>query len=100
MGEKETREKKSYFSGSSAMQIQKNFEPLIVLRGQHELTVYGCRKILLYTPPEIRLSMRKRQLCIFGKALSCTSFSGGAVTVEGMIEAIRYENMLSEGKEP
>lgn len=63
---------------------------LVVLRGQGMATVYGCRKILLYTSPEIRLCMKKKQICIFGSELVCTSFSGGTVTVEGQIEGIRY----------
>lgn len=71
-------------------------EPLVVLRGQREATVYGCRKILLYTPPEIRLRMRKKHLCILGEGLCCTSFSGGTVTVEGKIDAIRYVRETEE----
>ena len=75
------------------------FEPLTVMRGGREVVVYGCRKILLYTPGEIRLAVKKQCLCVCGEALFCTSFSGGAVTVEGKIEAIRYGDAVAERRE-
>ena len=65
-------------------------EPTVVLCGEGELTAYGCRRIVLYTQPEIRLAMRRKTLCICGDRLICTSFSAGTVTVEGEIRAIRY----------
>lgn len=73
-------------------------EPMIVLHGEREAIVYGCRRILLYTPPQIRLSLGKRQLVIEGNELSCSSFSGGAVTVEGVIDAVWYEASDAERK--
>ena len=72
-------------------------ETMVVLHGEREAIVYGCRKILLYSSPEIRLSVRKKQLCVLGRDLSCSSFSGGTVTVEGKIEEIRYEAVREEG---
>lgn len=88
-----TRHKKEH---SVINSLSLPFETMVVLRGQSELTVYGCKKILLYTKPEIRLSMPKKQLCILGEDLLCTSFTGGAVTVEGKIEAVRYERIERE----
>lgn len=73
------------------------FEPMVVLHGEREAVVYGCRKILLYTAEEIRFSVRKRRLCVLGENLTCSSFSGGTVTVEGNISSIRYEG-IEEGE--
>ena len=63
---------------------------MIVLRGDRTATVYSCRKILLYTPTEIRLEMAKRVVSVCGEELCCTSFSGGTVTVRGVIERVCY----------
>ena len=66
-------------------------ECLVVLRGEGEVTVHGCKKILLYSTELIRLKMRRRTLCIRGKGLACISFSGGIMMLEGQIDAISYE---------
>ena len=64
---------------------------LIVLRGESEMTVHGCKKILQYSTDRICLLMRGRQLCIRGNGLFCTSFSGGVITLEGRIDSVCYE---------
>ena len=68
----------------------------IVVRGEESATVYGCQRILLYSPSHIRLKMRRRVVGISGDGLCCTSFSGGAVTVEGRIESVTYESDKGE----
>lgn len=65
-------------------------DALLVVRGQEEATVHGCRKILLYSPDEICLQMRHRILCVQGADLCCVSFSGGTVSLEGRIDSVRY----------
>ena len=72
-------------------------EPTVVLCGDREAVVYGCRRILLYTTEEIRFLIRKRCVCVLGEELVCSSFSGGTVTVEGRILSIRYED-VEEGE--
>ena len=69
---------------------------LVVLRGQRAVTVYGCRKILLYSPCEIRLCVEKRELSVLGTHLLCTCFSAGSATVEGCIDGIFYKTGRSE----
>ena len=64
---------------------------LIILRGESEMTVHGCKKILQYSTERICLLMRGRQLCICGNGLFCTSFSGGVITLEGRIDSVCYE---------
>ena len=64
---------------------------LVVMRGQNSVTVYGCRRILLYSPCEIRLRVGRRALSVMGEGLFCTCFSAGSVTVEGQIQGVLYE---------
>lgn len=71
---------------------------LIMLRGQGSVTVYGCRKILHYSPERIRLQSGKRIVALEGKGMICTAFSGGAASVRGRIFGVSFEGG-SEKKE-
>ena len=62
----------------------------VVLNGQRSVTVYACQRILFYSPCEIRLQVARRALSVVGERLYCSSFTGGTVTVEGKIAAIRF----------
>ena len=66
---------------------------VIVLRGQRSATVYGCQRILLYSPDRICLRTGKKKAVIVGKNLVCASFTGGAVTVVGVIFGVAFEKM-------
>lgn len=66
---------------------------MVVMRGQSGVTVYGCRKILLYSPCEIRLRVGKKELSVLGKNLFCTCFSAGSVTVEGQVSGVLYRTV-------
>ena len=66
------------------------FENLVVWRGQTTVTVYGCRRILLYTPTRICVLSGRYPLAIFGEKLICSAFCGGAVTVQGKIQGVEY----------
>ncbi len=68
----------------------------VVIRGQYGVTVYGCRKILLYSPCEIRLQLGKRELSVLGRGLFCTCFSAGCVTVEGDVGGVLYQALAEE----
>ena len=63
---------------------------MIVLYGQEKATLYGCRKILRYSPEEIRLQVGRREVSLVGRELICTCFSAGCVTVEGRIDALLH----------
>ena len=71
---------------------------LVVLYGERRMTVQGCRKILAYSPTEIRLQLKKRQIRITGEELGCSAFSGGCTTLQGRIRSVEYE--ASEQEEP
>ena len=63
---------------------------LVVLRGKKGGTVYGCRKILQYSPIEIRLLLSGTVVSLEGESLYCTSFGAGTVTVEGEVRCATY----------
>lgn len=62
-----------------------------VLYGDRRMTVQGCRRILVYSPTEIRLQLKRRQLVILGCNLECSSFAGGCVTLQGKITQVVSE---------
>ena len=61
------------------------------MRGNGELTVRECRRILHYSENEIRLSLCGYTLVIHGNELFCASYSGGAVRVDGEILSIEID---------
>ncbi len=73
---------------------------LIQIYGDHSVIAYGCRRILLYTQEEIRLLRGKRAvLRILGDGLCCTCFSAGAVTVQGRIRGVLFEDGVTAKQE-
>lgn len=72
---------------------------LIVWRGRHGVTVHGCRKILQYSPIEIRLSLGKEAVSIEGERLYCNSFGAGSVSIEGYVRSVSYLPIEHSGKE-
>ncbi len=66
-------------------------QSFLELRGRESMTVKGCGKILLYTPDEIRIALKKGYLRVCGKRLVCTSYHAGAVGIDGAIETIAFE---------
>lgn len=62
------------------------------MRGRNTLTVHGCRKILDFTPHEIKLSLGSSVLTVCGQRLICTSYLAGAVGIEGCICSICFED--------
>ena len=62
------------------------------LRGQNELKVQGCRRIVGYTSEEIVLRLRRGALCVRGRNMNCTSYHSGCVTIEGWIEGMNFRD--------
>ena len=60
------------------------------MRGRHTLMVHGCRKILDFTPCEVRLAVENSTLTVKGKRLICTAYLAGAVGIEGYVCAISF----------
>lgn len=70
-------------------------EEMVVLRADGA-TVYGCKRILLYSPSEICLLVGKRAISLDGEGLFCASFSGGTASVRGVIRSVRYPQEKGE----
>ncbi len=65
---------------------------LVILRGRRGATVYGCRKILAYSPREILLSLGREAVLVEGERLYCSSFTASTVTVEGDVRGVSYRD--------
>jgi len=68
----------------------------VILRGRRGVTVYGCRRILSYSPCEIKLSLGRVSVVVTGKELYCSSFSAGTVSVEGKVYGVIYGGVGEE----
>ncbi len=62
----------------------------IEMRGKNSLLVKGCKRILGYSPEAVMLEIKKDKLRVKGKRLVCTSFHGGSVSVEGVIDSLAF----------
>lgn len=68
-------------------------EGLVEIRGRNAVSIRGCGKILLYTPEEIRVGLKRGCLRIEGKRLICTSYHAGAVGIDGFIDRVSFEEV-------
>ena len=64
---------------------------VLEMRGTKELTVRECRHIIHYDDDEIRLALREYVLIVRGRGLYCTSYFGGTVCVDGIIEELKFQ---------
>ena len=65
------------------------------LRGEREMYVCGCRRILEYTPQKIVLALKGFSLVICGECLVCASYFERAVGIEGEIISIALDKGMS-----
>lgn len=61
------------------------------MRGEHQLTVNGCRRILEYSPQRIVLAIKGFALVVCGECLICSSYFERAVGIEGVICSIQLD---------
>ena len=66
-------------------------ESLVEIRGRGLLTVSGCRGISEYTPERIALSLKRGRLLVEGRGLGCASYLAGAVSIDGRIDSVHFE---------
>ena len=66
------------------------------LRGRNYLLISGCKRIEKYSPTLMVMRVGKDLLTVGGEELICSSYHGGTVTVEGLINTIGFEG--EEGK--
>ena len=69
----------------------------VVLHGVSGATVYGCRRIVCYSPREIRLQLQGRTVSVCGSGLFCASFTGGTVQVKGCVSGVVFGESKREG---
>lgn len=64
---------------------------MVVIRSRASVSVSGSTSIMLYTPEEIKLSLKKGVLRILGRRLACTSYNSEELHVEGKISSVSFE---------
>ena len=64
---------------------------LIEIRAGRLLTVCGGGRLLVYTPEQIRIAMKRGSISILGERLVCTTYHVDAIEVEGRIDSVRFE---------
>lgn len=60
------------------------------LRGRNSLTVHGCRRILDFSPCEIKLELEDAILTVCGCRLICTAYLSDAVGVDGYVCSLTF----------
>ena len=68
--------------------------PFIELRGRQEISIQGCRKIVVCTETEVLLRLRDTDLYIEGNSLCCVTYFAGAVSVRGEITLLRFDKIV------
>ncbi len=67
-----------------------NLSEMIVLHGSGQISVRGCLGVLQYSPEEVKLSMKTKDLILTGERLVCVSFSNRTVTLKGRIDGLCF----------
>lgn len=62
----------------------------VILRGEGGAVIYGCVRILRYGERRLCFATGERSISLTGRALVCTAFSAGCVTVGGVIDALCF----------
>ena len=64
----------------------------IEIHGRSLIKIVGGGAILLYSPSEIRVALRKKDgyLCVKGVSLCCSSYNMGAIGIEGRIISVSF----------
>jgi sporulation protein YqfC len=68
-------------------------ETLIELRGKSSVSIKGAGRVSVYTDTEIRLLSKNGDICVRGSNLLCSAYRRGAVTVDGKIESVSFEEV-------
>ena len=68
--------------------------PDVYIIGTREISVDGCRGILVYETTEVALRLKDRVMTVKGEELTLKTFFASHVTVRGRISAISSEEGL------
>ena len=91
MSEREKQRKRVAERITEALDIPPDIlsgESLIEIRGRGSVVVHGCRRILVYLPERIELSLHRGGVAIEGEGMCFVSFSAGSVGIEGRIKGV------------
>ena len=64
---------------------------MVAIRGRASVSITGSTGIVLYTPEEIRLSLRNGALSVRGCRLMCTSYNAEELRIDGKISSVEFE---------
>ncbi len=62
----------------------------VEIRGNSNICIHGCKKILLYTTEEVRAKLTGCILCVTGNNLYCTAYHARTVEIDGLIHSVSY----------
>ena len=65
--------------------------------GNRELCVSGCEGLMSYTDERVELALCDGRLTVSGSSLELRSYTGGRVSVSGVITGIRYGQADGDG---
>ena len=68
--------------------------PDVHIIGTREISVDGCRGILVYETAEVVLRLKDRAMTVTGEDLTLKTFFASHVTVRGRISSISFEERL------
>ena len=62
----------------------------VEIRGRLSVRIRGCRRIVSYSPSKVVVKLKRELLCVSGKRLTCLTYFAGAISVEGIIDSVRF----------
>lgn len=65
----------------------------VEIRGRNYVCIKECGRIILYTPEKITVAINNGAVSVYGKRLSCTSYSDNAVSIDGYVETVAFEEV-------
>lgn len=65
----------------------------VEIRGRNYVSIKEGGRILYYTPEKITVALPNGAVSVCGKRLVCTSYTSGAVRVDGYISAVCFEEV-------
>lgn len=68
-------------------------ESLIEIRSRRLLTLRGSGRLLVYTPEQICVAMKRGNIVILGTGLVCTAYHIDAIEIEGRIGSVCFEEV-------
>ncbi|MBQ8850499.1 MAG: YabP/YqfC family sporulation protein [Clostridia bacterium] len=65
----------------------------VEIRGRNYVSIKEGGRILLYTPEKITVEIPNGAVSVLGKRLCCTSYTTGAVCIDGYVTTVCFEEV-------